>query len=104
MCLNKDIQISINNGANNLTLTPADYVMNGYALLGSSNTCFSAFVPSCKNIYFITFCLFFYHDLFIFFVLMQKDTNMWIFGDAFLSAYYTVFDYGNSKLWFAKSK
>ena len=29
---------------------------------------------------------------------------MWIFGDAFLTAYYTVFDYGNTKLWFAKSK
>jgi hypothetical protein len=61
-------------GGNDFTLTPAQYVLN------VQGQCLSGFMG----------------------IALPKP-NMWILGDVFLSTYYSVFDYGNKQVGFAKS-
>ena len=61
-------------GGNDFTLTPEQYVLN------VQGECLSGFMG----------------------IALPKP-NMWILGDVFLSTYYSVFDYGNKQVGFAKS-
>jgi hypothetical protein len=61
-------------GGHEFTLKPAEYVLN------ISGQCLSGFMG-----------------------IQLPKPNMWILGDVFLSTYYSVFDYGNKQVGFARS-
>lgn len=70
-----DITIILNN--NNFVLSPNDYIIQIYGW------CFSGFSP-----------FEFYNN---------EDEPTWILGDVFLRAFYSIFDYGNQSIGFARA-
>jgi phytepsin len=72
--------INIVIGGTTFTLTPSDYILQVSA--GGESQCISGFIGM---------------DL------PPQLGPTWILGDVFIRAYYTIFDYGNSRLGFAKA-